>query len=278
MRACHSGAAFAMAFPHCTQQAFLEAHAQAFDWFGGVFGLVRYDNLASAVKQVLRAAGAWRPTGSSRCARTTFTSRSSRSRGSRAPMKRAASRARSGVSAVVISSRCPRSLARGAERAAARRVRGGSGAADRWAPGDVGEASRGSGRCCAGCRPSGHPQRSRPRQGWTRSRWSRSSQNRYSVPVAWPGCGCTPGRCARDHSVTAASGSLSMSACRAASAFRPAGPLPRAGRAQAGRTGRLGGARPGARARRLAVLFDELWGRSPSATGPRRPPGRWSTC
>ena len=54
MRACHSGAAFAMAFPHCSQQAFLEAHVQAFDWFGGVFGLVRYDNLTSAVKQVLR--------------------------------------------------------------------------------------------------------------------------------------------------------------------------------------------------------------------------------
>lgn len=54
MRACHSGAAFAMAFPHCSQQAFLEAHVQAFDWFGGVFGLLRYDNLTSAVKQVLR--------------------------------------------------------------------------------------------------------------------------------------------------------------------------------------------------------------------------------
>jgi len=54
MRACHSGAAFAMAFPHCSQQAFLEGHVEAFDWFGGVFGLVRYDNLASAVKQVLR--------------------------------------------------------------------------------------------------------------------------------------------------------------------------------------------------------------------------------
>ena len=54
MRACHSGAAFAMAFPHCSQQAFLEAHVEAFDWFGGVFGLVRYDNLTSAVKQVLR--------------------------------------------------------------------------------------------------------------------------------------------------------------------------------------------------------------------------------
>src|SRR5664280_28494 len=54
MRACHSGAAFAMAFPHCSQQAFLEAHVEAFDWFGGVFGLLRYDNLTSAVKQVLR--------------------------------------------------------------------------------------------------------------------------------------------------------------------------------------------------------------------------------
>ena len=56
MRACHSGAAFAMAFPHCSQQAFLEAHVQAFDWFGGVFGLVRYDNLASRCQ-----AGAPRP-------------------------------------------------------------------------------------------------------------------------------------------------------------------------------------------------------------------------
>ncbi|HYN92044.1 MAG TPA: IS21 family transposase, partial [Thermoleophilaceae bacterium] len=54
MRACHSGAAFAMVFPHCSQQAFLEGHVEAFDWFGGVFGLVRYDNLTSAVKQVLR--------------------------------------------------------------------------------------------------------------------------------------------------------------------------------------------------------------------------------
>jgi transposase len=54
MRACHSGAAFAMAFPHESQQAFLEGHVEAFDWFGGVFTLVRYDNLTSAVKQVLR--------------------------------------------------------------------------------------------------------------------------------------------------------------------------------------------------------------------------------
>ena len=51
---CFSGAAFTMASPVETQQAFLEGHALAFDWFGGVFGEVRYDNLGSAVKKVLR--------------------------------------------------------------------------------------------------------------------------------------------------------------------------------------------------------------------------------
>lgn len=54
MRACFSGAAFAMASPVQTQQAFLEGHAQAFEWFGGVFEEVRYDNLGSAVKKVLK--------------------------------------------------------------------------------------------------------------------------------------------------------------------------------------------------------------------------------
>jgi transposase len=54
LRLCHSGAAFAGAFLRETQQAFLEAHADAFEFLGGVPGLVRYDNLTSAVKQVLR--------------------------------------------------------------------------------------------------------------------------------------------------------------------------------------------------------------------------------
>jgi transposase len=54
LRLCHSGAAFAGAFLRETQQAFLEAHADAFEFVGGVPGLVRYDNLTSAVKQVLR--------------------------------------------------------------------------------------------------------------------------------------------------------------------------------------------------------------------------------
>jgi len=54
MRASHSGAAFVQAYPHETQQAFLEAHVDAFEFFGGTFATVWYDNLTSAVKQVLR--------------------------------------------------------------------------------------------------------------------------------------------------------------------------------------------------------------------------------
>ncbi len=37
-----------------TQQAFLEMHVEAFEWFGGVFAEIRFDNLTSAVKKVLR--------------------------------------------------------------------------------------------------------------------------------------------------------------------------------------------------------------------------------
>ena len=43
-----------MASPVETQQAFLEGHAHAFEWFDGVFEEVRYDNLRSAVKKVLK--------------------------------------------------------------------------------------------------------------------------------------------------------------------------------------------------------------------------------
>src|SRR3989475_9943106 len=54
MRACYSGAAFVIAFERETQQTFLAAHGEAFRFFGGVFQLVRYDNLRSAVAKVLR--------------------------------------------------------------------------------------------------------------------------------------------------------------------------------------------------------------------------------
>lgn len=54
IRSMASGAAFHRAYLRPTQQAFLEAHELAFDYFGGVFKRLRYDNLKSAVKKVLR--------------------------------------------------------------------------------------------------------------------------------------------------------------------------------------------------------------------------------
>jgi transposase len=54
MRSMASGAAYHRAYTHATQQAFLEAHELAFAYFDGVFQLVRYDNLKSAVKKILR--------------------------------------------------------------------------------------------------------------------------------------------------------------------------------------------------------------------------------
>jgi len=54
MRPMASGAAFHRAYRHATQQAFLEAHEQAFGYFGGVFRRLRYDNLSSAVRKILR--------------------------------------------------------------------------------------------------------------------------------------------------------------------------------------------------------------------------------
>ena len=54
MRSMASGAAYHRAYLGATQQAFLEAHELAFHYFGGVFRKLRYDNLASAVKKILR--------------------------------------------------------------------------------------------------------------------------------------------------------------------------------------------------------------------------------
>jgi len=54
MRACHSGMEFHVAFGQQSQQAFLEGLGLGFEYFGGVFARVRFDNLRSAVKKVLR--------------------------------------------------------------------------------------------------------------------------------------------------------------------------------------------------------------------------------
>lgn len=54
MRSMASGGAFHRAYFRATQQAFLEAHELGFEYFGGVFRRLRYDNLSAAVKKVLR--------------------------------------------------------------------------------------------------------------------------------------------------------------------------------------------------------------------------------
>jgi transposase len=53
-RSMASGGAYHRAYPRATQQAFLEAHEAAFEYFGGVFRVLRFDNLTSAVRKVLR--------------------------------------------------------------------------------------------------------------------------------------------------------------------------------------------------------------------------------
>jgi transposase len=54
MRSMASGDAFHRAYTQATQQALLEAHQLAFDYFGGVFRTLRYDNMASLVRKILR--------------------------------------------------------------------------------------------------------------------------------------------------------------------------------------------------------------------------------
>jgi len=54
MRSMAGGGAFHTAYRHATQQAFFEAHERAFHYFGGVFRVLRYDNLKSAVRKILR--------------------------------------------------------------------------------------------------------------------------------------------------------------------------------------------------------------------------------
>jgi transposase len=53
-RSMASGGAYHRAYPRATQQAFLEAHEEAFRYFGGVFATLRYDNLGSAVRKILQ--------------------------------------------------------------------------------------------------------------------------------------------------------------------------------------------------------------------------------
>ena len=54
MRLNHSKARFCIAFPFQKQEAFFEGHIQAFHFFGGVPHRITYDNLKTAVYEILQ--------------------------------------------------------------------------------------------------------------------------------------------------------------------------------------------------------------------------------
>jgi hypothetical protein len=54
LRSKYSGKHFVRCYPCERQQAFFDAHLHAFDFFGGIFPVLIYDNLTSAVRKVLR--------------------------------------------------------------------------------------------------------------------------------------------------------------------------------------------------------------------------------
>lgn len=54
MRSKYSGKHFVRCYPCERQQAFFDAHLYAFEFFGGIFPVLIYDNLTSAVRKVLR--------------------------------------------------------------------------------------------------------------------------------------------------------------------------------------------------------------------------------
>jgi len=96
--------AFHRAYTHATQQAFLEAHELAFRYFGGVFRLLRYDNLSSAVKKILHGHRGKRPAASSPSVLTGATRVSSVIR--LVATRRAASKARVATSAATTGCLC----------------------------------------------------------------------------------------------------------------------------------------------------------------------------
>ena len=104
LRSMESGAAFHRAYQRATQQAFLEAHEQAFHYFGGVFRLLRYDNLKSAVKKILQGhrreeTTRFMPSARTGASRATFAIRGNRT-------KKAGSRAKPATSGAITGCRC----------------------------------------------------------------------------------------------------------------------------------------------------------------------------
>ncbi|ATL88736.1 IstA2 [Streptomyces malaysiensis subsp. malaysiensis] len=97
MRLSYSGKAVHRVFASCGQEAFFEGHVHAFRVLGGTpRGRIRYDNL-------------WRTTAGRPFARTGASMPSTAVPASKAPMRRAASKARSATTGATTSSPSPRS-------------------------------------------------------------------------------------------------------------------------------------------------------------------------
>lgn len=104
MRLSHSGKAFHVTFGTQAQEAFLEGHVLAFEYFGGVpggSGTTTSNPPSSGSSKVVTAPN---PNGSPRCAATTDSTRSSAAQGSRVPTRRAAWKARLAASGGATSS------------------------------------------------------------------------------------------------------------------------------------------------------------------------------
>ncbi|MGK5091735.1 IS21 family transposase [Deltaproteobacteria bacterium TL4] len=54
MRCRYSGKSFVRAYPFERQEMFFDAHIHAFDYFGGIFPVLVYDNLTTAVKKIMK--------------------------------------------------------------------------------------------------------------------------------------------------------------------------------------------------------------------------------
>lgn len=54
MRSRFSGRFYVQAYPGERQEMFFDGHRNAFDWFGGVFPVIVYDNLSTAVRKVFQ--------------------------------------------------------------------------------------------------------------------------------------------------------------------------------------------------------------------------------
>ena len=244
--------------------------------------MIRYDNLKSAVKQVLRGR---RRVETDRFvalrSHYLFESLFTHAGHARARTRRAASRARSAASAAATGPGPGRRRPRRAQRAARGRLRGGPGArGSTGAPGTVGEA-------WAAERPL---LRALPAEAFDATETAAPRvdskalvtvrQNRYSVPVALAGLRVSARIGARE--ITICHGGRRRRAPRAAARAlrdqRAARSLPRAAAAQARRRWRARWRLRQQRERGAWPACSTSCGRrSPIATGARRPRGRWST-